>query len=346
MNKKSQLQFAQRCAVLLESGISLTEVISIVIKMEKSKKRARILTGISQHIEKGTSLAKSINTTKAKFDPALVSMIAYGESAGILPLSLRQASEIMERKSELQKKIIGSLVYPLFIGIATIIMTLFLVMYIFPKILPLLSSLNITLPLLTRIVKKLYEILVQWGIWIGLAFMGTGLIAYFFYKKSYKFRYFLQKTTLYLPLINELIKKYFISTYCHSAGTLLEYGQPLPSILSEGTISCTFEPYKKAWSQSRNEISRGVALSECIRSKSELYPSVVADMISIGERTGTLAGMFGRIGKMFEEEIETFIKYFSTIIEPVLMIGMGIIVGSVALSIILPIYEITNHLGH
>ncbi len=127
--------------------------------------------------------------------------------------------------------------------------------------------------------------------------------------------------------------------------TLLDCGQSLPTILDQIATSATFGPYKKAWKISRDEVERGVSLSQSLRSFQLFFPSMVSDLLGIGERTGSLASIFHHISRLYEQELEDFIKQLSTSIEPILMIAMGLVVGSVALSIILPIYEITNHLN-
>lgn len=347
MNKKSQLQFAHRCSVLLEAGISLSESLSIIIRMEKSKKIKRILESLQEKIEKGISLSKSISITKTKFDPMLVSMITYGESSGILALSMRQASEMMEKGGDIKKKIIGALVYPAFIAIATVLMTLFLVMYIFPKITPLFAGMNIKLPLITRIVRELYEVLVQYGFLLSIITILIFGIFWFFYsfKKYRVFRSRFQSVLLSLPIVGDILQKYAICISSRSTATLLECGQPLPTILYQLVRSSTLEPYKEAWEFSLAEVERGVSLSESLRNFQKIFPSIVPDVLSIGERTDSITSMFFHVSRMYEQEIDDFIKRLSTSIEPILMIGMGIIVGSVALSIILPIYEITNHLN-
>lgn len=346
MNKKSQLQFAHRCAILLESGISLSEALTLIINLEKSTKGKHILCTIKENVEKGISLSKSIHTSKARFDPTLFSMISFGEKSGILAPSLRQALEILEKGGQIHKKLVGALIYPGFIALATLGMSLFLVMYIFPKIIPLFSSMDITLPLLTRAVRWLYESALHYGFWILANSALLTILFSILYKKKKRFRSQVQVLLLLTPGLGTIFKKYFISTFCRTTGTLLECGQTLPSILSQISESATFGVYRRAWKIAQKEIERGIPLSTSLRLFKSLFPELVPDMLSIGERTGSLASMFSHISKMYEEEIEEFIQQLGTIIEPVLMIIMGLVVGSVALSIILPIYEVTNHLTH
>lgn len=278
------------------------------------------------------------------FDPFVISMVAHGELSGILTISLKQASQIMEKRNEVGMKIIGACIYPALIVLATLCMSLFLVMYIFPKIVPLFSSMNITLPMLTRVVLRIYEILRQYGILIfGILLTGSASI-YYLYRKNKKISSAIQIFFLTLPIIGNIIKKYFISIYCRNIGILLDCGQSLPIIIEWNRDSSSLEPYARAWNICRLEVVKGVPLSECLRSFQTLFPPIVSDMISIGERTGSLASMFHHVSCIYEQEIDDFVKALSTTIEPVLMIFMGGLVGSIALSIILPIYDITNHL--
>lgn len=343
MNKKQQLLFAHRCATLIESGISLGEALRIVVQMEKNKKIKKILTEICENVEKGISLSKSMAGTKVHFDETLVTMIKNGENSGILALSLRQAYQVMEKRGELKKKMFGALMYPSFIAVATVAMTLFLVMYIFPKIIPLFSSMNMKLPLLTRAVKALYEFSVSYGLWVCSGIVIFLIIFQFLYKKNKKFKGSFQKLLLYLPALGELIRKYSMTNSLRSMGVLLENGQSLSLILNQ-TRASSSESYKEGWKYCHDELVKGVAISQSMKNFPKLFPVLVPSMLFIGEKTGSLASMLHHVSRMYEQELDNFTKHLGTVIEPVLMVGMGLIVGSVALSIILPIYEITNHL--
>jgi type IV pilus assembly protein PilC len=344
MNKKSQLQFAHRCSVLLESGISLPEALELILNLEKRKSEKLYLQKIYENVSRGVSLSKSIARASSKFNPTLLSMITFGESSGILALSLRQGLEIIEKGEQIKKKLVGALIYPGFIALATFGMTLFLVMYIFPKIIPLFSSLNITLPLLTRAVRGLYRVLAHYGIIIGLSVLFVGICCIVIYKKKVKFRYFAQDRILKLPILGLFVQKYHLSSSCRSVGTLLNCGQTLTHILHQISESTSSEIYKEMWKTSHDEVNKGISISMTLR-RFKNVPQLVPDMLSIGEKTGSLSTMFHHVSRMFEEELDNFCKQLGTVLEPVLMIGMGLIVGSVALSIILPIYEVTNHLS-
>ncbi len=345
MNKNKQIQFIEKLGNLMDSGISMEETLSIIINMEYSKKDKKTLEKIKENIIKGIPLSKSIVSSGIRSDPILISMISYGESSGLLSSSIKQAREILEKSKDIKKKIIGSLVYPSFIAIATILMTVFLVMYIFPKIIPLFISMNIKLPMITRLVKKIYEYTIHYGFYTTIFISIIIFLVFYFYKKSYSFRFHLHKVLISSPIVGEIMKKYCLSMNCKSIGILLDNGENLASILSKAKYLGILLPYSESWNMAYKSVLKGIPLSEFMRNEKTLFPNMTSDMLSIGERTGTLGNMCKSVARIYENEIDSFIRQFSSFIEPILMIFMGIVVGGIALSIILPIYEVTNHLS-
>ncbi len=344
MNKKTQQQFIQRSALLLESGLSLPEVLSIAVNLERNPVYHRVFQKIKDSVEKGWPLSRAIMETKTRFDLSTLSLISFGESSGILPQTMRQALKVLEKKGDMKRRLVGALIYPLFIALATMAMTSFLVMYIFPTVIPMFSTLNTELPLLTRIVRTFYELILRYGTWcMGIVFVLLFTIWYI-YRKNLQFRYRVHFFVLSLPGIGEVLKKYVVSGVFLSIGTLLDCGQPLPKVIERVSASVSILPYSQALTHCHTEILKGALLTVSLKKTEKLFPRIVTDMLHIGEKTGSLGAMFFNISKMYEEELDDVIKKLGTIIEPMLMIVMGIIVGSIALSIILPIYEITNHL--
>jgi type IV pilus assembly protein PilC len=344
MSKKEQLQFIHSCAILLEAGISLSEALEMVSQRSKVARDRKVLAELQTSVTSGLSFSRSITKAGMRLDPVIVTMIKAGESSGILPIALRQAILITEKTSAIKKKLIGALIYPAFIAIATCGMTLFLVLYIFPKIVPLFASMNITLPFLTRAVMSLYQLLSHYGLWLLGFVVVSLLLSAFLYIKHQGTRRRLQWLFLRAPFLGIHLQKYCVAEKCRAIGILIESGQNLPNILDEIGGTSGPEPYREIWNEGRREVVRGSPLSSVLSRHPALFPRIVADLVLIGERTGSLGAMFNHICRLFDEELDEVVKHVSTSIEPVLMIAMGLIVGSVALSIILPIYEITNHL--
>lgn len=342
--KKFQMSFIHELGILLSTNISMLESLEIIHKMENNKKRKNALLDIVLDIKKGISLSNCLNKIEFGFDNQLLSIIQNGEMSGTLAVSLNRAYIDIHRREEIKKKIIGALIYPVFILIATIGMTIFLVMFIFPKIFPLLNSLNVKLPFLTRLVSGVYKFTLSYGIH-SLIFIALITYTIYFLQKRYLYiRTMFSNIFFNIPIIGNKIKKFKISNHFYSVSLLLEHGQSLSSILDRDYAFEKNLIYKKCIEHCLYGVTRGVPLSICMNDISNIYPSQCIDLVSIGERTGNLHTMLTHIAKIFETEIEDFIKTISITIEPLLMIFMGLIVGGIALSIILPIYEITNHL--
>ena len=244
----------------------------------------------------------------------------------------------------MKKKIISSLIYPAFIVFATITMTFFLILYIFPKIIPLLKSLNIELPLITRIVQAFYYFSISYGIWLILGVIVFISIFYFLNMKIFSFKYKIHLFLIHMPFFRKYIQIYIMASICSMSETLLNSGRSLPDALSFSKESVRNVVYKKVFAEIYDESVRGVSLADSLRKHSRIFPSILINMCDLGERTGHLANMLGHSAKIFEQDIDNAQKRLSSVIEPMLMVFMGLIVGSIALSIILPVYEITNHL--
>jgi type IV pilus assembly protein PilC len=343
---QDQIFFSQKLALLIDSGISLSESIEIIRDMNNKKKQRIVFDFLVQNIQQGISLSKAIILSGAKFDQLFISLVQTGEYSGSLVSALQYIHQNLDKRNELQKKVITTLIYPAFIMFATIAMTLFLIMFIFPKILPLLDSLHIQLPFLTRLVKALYINTIAYGLQTGIALLIILSIIILLINKIYIFRKVYHYILLKIPLINSYLKLRIITSICSTNEMLLSSGVSLYSAHDFSYESTKNIIFKKAFKEIRAESRKGISLTNSLNKFNHLFPSTLIQMCSIGEKTGNLAIMFGHTARIFEQDMDILLKRFSSLIEPVLMIAMGVIVGSIALSIILPIYEITNHLTH
>ncbi len=340
-----QIFFAQRLSLLLNSGISTVESLSIMKNMDSSIKRKAVYGLMIENIERGLSLSRVIRNEKIKFNNFLIMLIQNSELSGNLADALLQACAFLEKKNKMKKKIISSLIYPFFIVVFTILMTLFLILYIFPKIIPLLKSLNITLPVMTRIVQGLYYFLISYGFWVFIFIAVLFSFLYVLIHKIQKLKYKMHAFYISIPFLNKYIKTYSIYPICSMAEMLLSSGRSLADIMNMSKEYSANLVYKRVFFDIHEELLKGVSLSVSIRNNSRYFPPLLPHMCEIGERTGNLAYMLKNCSSIFESDIDDILKRFTSLIEPTLMIFMGLLVGSIALSIILPVYEITNHLG-
>lgn len=344
-NLTQQIYFSQRLSLLLQSGISIVEALTMMMNVEASVQYKRAYKFLIENIQQGVSLSKAIKNAKFSFNNLLVTLIQNGESSGHLGEALHQAYTHLEKKGEMKKKLISSLLYPCFIIVATIAMTLFLILYIFPKIVPLLSSLDIELPLITRIVQAIYHFCISYGLWtvVGV-FLGV-FVFRLLVIRSIKFKRVWHSSIVSVPFAHDYIKVYLMASFCSIGEMLLSSGKGVPDLLLFSESSARNVIYKKVFLNMREMTIQGVSFSISLKKNEKYFPKLLVDMSILGERTGNLALMLGHCSRIFEQDIDNALKRFSSLIEPCLMVFMGLIVGSVALSIILPVYEITNHLS-
>jgi type IV pilus assembly protein PilC len=340
-----QIFFAQRLSLLLNSGIPIIEALTLMSNMDKNKYRKNIYANLIKNIENGTSLAKSINLLKIQFNDLLVNLIQNGEITGRLSEALSTAYHHLEKKNDMKNKIISSLMYPGFIVMATILMTLFLILYIFPKIIPLLKSLDIKLPLITRIVLHIYNILLSYGVWMVSLTLIVSIVFVILKRRSNKFRLHCHKLITRLPILSKYLKIYRTSSLCSMGSMLLSSGRSLPEMVLFSENSSRNLVYKMIFKEIHKDSLQGISFSNSLKKFEFYFPLILKDMCVLGERTGSLSLMLEHCAKIFEGEMDNLLKKFSSLVEPILMVFMGIVVGGIALSIILPVYEITNHLS-
>jgi type IV pilus assembly protein PilC len=303
--------------------------------------------GVIEEVSSGQTFASALNK-HFRMNDFLLTMVHVGEQSGSLGQSLHQAALILQGNDERKKKIIGAFVYPGFIALATLGISSFLVIYIFPKIIPLITSMKIELPLLTKIVMHISDtVRHDWYI----LFPGATLTFLLFYIVWIR-TLFLKKFCFSILFSTPLLGKIFCSSawviLLHPISALLGRGESLPLSLScAGEIS-KYNFYTILFTEASEYVKTGGSLSDYFEIKSKLYPKyippLVIELLLMGEKTAGIKEACDHLIDIFKAEVEESIARLSQSIEPILMICMGCIVGSIALSIILPIYEITNHL--
>jgi type IV pilus assembly protein PilC len=344
LSLKEQTHFIKRFAFLIRAGIPVVECLHILREQAKSKSHARVLDLIIEDALNGRALSKSFAKFPHLFNNFAVYIIKVGESTGMLNQNLAYLAEELKKKHQMKKKIVGAFVYPAVITAATIGITIFLMAYLFPKLLPVFSSLHVELPLPTRIIIALSAFLSKWWIACILGFIAFVVLILVALRTSPKFHLFFDRACLKLPIVGMVIRYYNVGNSSRTLGLLLKSGVPLSEALPITAETTSNLVYKKEWNDLTAVVIRGEEISTRLLTRQEQFPDVFAHLIAVGERSGTLSETLVYLSEMYDNEVDEFTKNIATLIEPVLMIIMGIIVGFVAISIIAPIYSITQNL--
>jgi type IV pilus assembly protein PilC len=344
LSTKKQTFFAKRLSFLIKSGVTVIEGISLIKDQTKTKSEIRIFEKIITDVKNGKSLATSLERCRGTFGNFAVNLIKAGETSGNLTQNLSYLADELRKKEVLHKKIIGALVYPIIVTIATFGITGFLTMYIFPKILPIFQSLNAKLPLSTRMIIFVVNVVQDYGVYIllSLIFIIAGLIVLI--KKIHSVRFYYDGLIIKLPIIGGIAKNYNLTNICRTLGLLLKSGISVNEALHITANTTNNLQYKWALNEISKGVTKGKTVSENIILYKSLFPSMLGYMVAVGEKTGNLSNTLIYLSEFYENEFEDLTKNLSSTIEPVLMIIMGVMVGFVAISVITPIYEITTNL--
>ena len=341
---KEQALFAKRLAFLINAGVPIVEALSVLRSQMEGKRHVVIFDQILKDVTGGKSLSQSFGRFPKIFGGFAIHIIRVGESSGTLFQNLNYLSDELKKRQALRRKIVGAFIYPALITVATLGMTVFLMVYLFPKIVPIFTSLHAQLPISTRMVMAVSGLLVNYGLWVFFIVAVIISAGVFIVKRNSSIQMLLGKGYLHTPLISGMLHSYNLANGSRTLGLLLKSGVRFSEALSvtaDVTRNCV---YQRAYNDLCMVVVRGDKISTYLALHKNLFPDTMTHMISVGERSGTLPDTLIYLSEMYDGEVEDFTKNLSTLIEPALMIVMGVLVGFIAISIITPIYGITQNL--
>lgn len=329
-------------ATTIKAGLSIVESIDILIKDTKKKLMKKILQGVKAKIENGQSLSAGFEDYKNSFPPIFIGMIKAGEASGQLDKSLSELARYLSKEYTLRGKIKSALTYPIILLIAaTLVVTLMLV-FVLPKLTQSFAQSGVTLPWITKAFLFLSNML-TYSFILDIVLV-TGIITFFTYfrttKTGKKFFFFV---TSHTPVAKELVKKVALVRFAHTFGNLIGSGLSVVESLTIASQSINNQSYTDAINHAIEDIKNGVSVSQSLGKYPKLFPSLLISLIEVGERTGSLQEILVTFADFYEEEVDNTLKELTAVLEPVLLIIMGLMIGAIAVSIILPIYQLVGH---
>ena len=341
---KKQTFFAKRLSFLIKAGLPILDSLHVIKKQSKLASETRIFNSIIDSVANGQSLANSLSRFEGVFGGFAINIIKSGESSGNLTMNLNYLADELRKKEILKNKILSAMLYPIIIILATFLITVLLIVYIFPKILPIFASLHAKLPLSTRIVIFVSDIFRNYGLYILLIALFLFSACFLLIKYVGKIKFFYHGMLIRIPFIRGVVGNYNLSNFTRTLGLLLKSEISIGESLLIASDTIDNVQYKQAISVIADEVQKGKNLSECMTAYPVLFPDMVCHLIAVGEKSGSLSNSLMYLSEFYENEFDDITKNLSSAIEPVLMILMGILVGFIAISVITPIYEITNNL--
>ena len=341
---QEQMDFAKNLSVLLKGGVSINDAVDSLANQTRPGEMKKILLRIKGRLEKGVSLNTAITEEGEVFGKVVASLIRAGEMSGSLANNLDFVAEWLNREYSLKKEINSVLLYPKIVLSATVLLGGGLAIFILPKLVPMFTGLHVELPLITKIVLNISLFMQHyWLLIIAILFFAWLFYYLLFRITAVKYQY--HRSLVHIPYIKLLTVGYQLALFSQLIGTLLRSGITIDEALSIAYDGATNLYYKRALKEIMARVSKGISLVETMKAYPELYPVNSTSVLSVGENTGTLEESFFKVSDFWSKEITNETKNLPTIIEPILLVFIGVAVGLIALSIIMPIYKLTGNLG-
>lgn len=341
ISAKEKVAFARHLSIMAKAGLPMIKSLEMLKNQTRSRPLKKILEKVTADVNQGQFLSKSLEQFQSIFGDLFINIIRVGETAGILSENLNFLADELKKKRELQQKVIGALIYPIIILVATFGITLLLTVFIFPTIIPVFSSLNIDLPLTTRILIGTSNILTEHGPVFVLALV-VFFVILFPVLRIRAVNYYWNKLLLRTPLLGGMMRNVNLSNFARTLGLTLKSEIKIVEALQVTAQSLSNPVYKKELFIIADEVQKGGGIFEYIKARAHLFPPMLAQMVSVGENTGNLSETLLYMSDFYENELTNTVKNMTNTLEPLLMVTMGIIVAFVAISIISPIYQVSQ----
>ncbi|HLW98415.1 MAG TPA: type II secretion system F family protein [Candidatus Acidoferrales bacterium] len=336
--------FTRQFSVMIDAGLPLVQCLEILGGQQENKTFQKVLTGTRASVEGGSTLSAAMRQYDKVFDPLYVNMVEAGETGGILDTILQRLSIYIEKNVKLKRAVKSAMIYPvvvLFVAGSVITLLLWQVVPIFAT---LFVSLDVALPLPTRIVIGLSHFVGSiFGFLALIAFVASifGVLAWY---RTEKGRFVLDSILLKLPLIGILLRKIAVARFTRTLGTLISSGVPILEGLEITARSSGNAIVERSLMQTRKALEAGRTLADPLK-ESNVFPGMVTQMIAVGEQTGAMDAMLQKIADFYEDEVDSAVKDLLTAMEPLMIVVLGLVVGGIVISMYLPLFVLIGKLS-
>jgi len=332
--------FTRQFSTMIDAGLPLVQCLNILAEQSESKNLRDVTTRVARDVEAGSSLADAFGKHPKTFDDLFTNMIEVGESGGILDVVLQRLSVYIEKAAALKRKIKAAMIYPLTIVSVAAIVVIFMLTFVIPTFASMFKNLGAELPLPTKIVLWLSGF-VQSYILIILAALAAGIYALRRYYKTEAGQAVIDALLLKLPVFGVLIRKVAVARFTRTLGTLISSGVPILEGLRITARTAGNKVVEKAVLNTRAVVTAGGTITEPLKT-STVFPPMVIQMINVGEQTGALDAMLGKIADFYDDEVDTAVGALMALLEPLMIVFLGVVIGGLVVAMYLPIFRLVT----
>ena len=337
--KKVQIsRFTRQFATMIGAGLPMVQCLEILSQQMESAELRRVVGEVREAVQAGTTLAEALSRHKKVFDSLYVNMVDAGEIGGALDVILARLATYREKADALARKVKGALIYPGVVMTVAIGVTFIMLTYIVPVFAKMFAGLGAELPGPTRFILSLSAFL-RGNILTGVVLLVLLIVAYKLYSKTDKGRLNIDKVKLRIPLVGDLIRKSSIAKFSRTLATLISSGVPILDALDITARASGNRVIHDAIKKSVLSIAEGETITQPLK-QCGVFPPMVTQMISVGEKTGGLDDMLSKIADFYDEEVDAAVAALTSVIEPVIIVFMGIVIGGILIAMYLPMFEI------
>ena len=339
ITEKDITLFTRQLATMMKAGVPLLQSFYIVGRGHANPAVGKLLLDIKADVETGSSLSQAFRKYPVYFDQLFCNLVGAGEQAGILDSLLDRLATYKEKMLAIKSKIKSALFYPVAIIIVAFIITAVIMIFVIPAFKQVFTSFGADLPAPTLIVMAISDFFVTywWAIFGGV---GGGLYAFFYaWKRSEKVQIVMDRTLLRAPVFGDIVRKSVIARWTRTLSTMFAAGVPLVESLESVGGAAGNYVYKIGTKQIQNEVSTGTNLTTAMQN-TNLFPNMVTQMVAIGEESGALDAMLSKVADFFEAEVDDAVEAMSSLMEPIIMVVLGVLIGGMVIAMYLPIFKL------
>ncbi len=334
--------FTRQFSVMIDAGLPLVQCLEILGRQEPHKNFSAVILKVREDVEGGAALADSMKKHPKTFDALYANMIAAGEAGGILDTILKRLAVYIEKNVKLKGDVKSAMIYPIAVVVIAALVVGAILWKVIPTFAQLFSGLGAQLPLPTRVVIAASDFLVAYGIFILAGIGGIGWLVKRYYATEGG-RFMIDAVMLKMPILGDILRKVAVARFCRTLSTLLSSGVPILDGLDITARTSGNAIIEKAILTTRTSIERGETVSGPLRA-TNVFPSMVVQMINVGETTGALDTMLSKIADFYEEEVDTAVAGLLTLMEPVMIAFLGVVVGGIVIAMYMPIFDLISKL--
>jgi type IV pilus assembly protein PilC len=333
--------FSRQLATMLGAGIPLVQAFEIVANGNDKPAMQKLILDIKADVEGGTSLHEALAKHPLYFDDLFVNLVEAGEQAGALESLLDKVATYKEKTEALKKKVKKALFYPAAVLVVAVIVTVILLVFVIPQFEALYKGFGANLPAFTQFVIELSKVVQHDGFYMAAGVAGAFFTFTYFKKRSRAMREFLDRLILKFPIIGPILNKAAIARYARTLSTMFSAGVPLVEALESVAGATGNIVYENAVRRMRDEVATGQRLQRAME-QTGLFPNMVNQMIAVGEESGSLDEMSAKVATFYEAEVDNAVDAMSSLLEPLIMLVLGVLVGGLVIAMYLPIFKLAS----